>query len=46
MSDAHKNRGACEYLWFSLLLILILATSATHSPAPDTASALPDTATP
>jgi hypothetical protein len=40
MFDAHGSRAAHEYLWFALLLIVFLATSAVHSSGsgPDTAS--------
>jgi hypothetical protein len=31
MSDAHGRPNAREYLWFALLLIVVLATSAAHS---------------
>jgi hypothetical protein len=31
MSDAHGNPNAREYMWFALLLIVVLATSAAHS---------------
>jgi hypothetical protein len=31
MFDTHGKRGSREYLWFALLLIVVLATSAVHS---------------
>jgi hypothetical protein len=31
MNDARGNPNAREYLWFALLLIVVLATSAAHS---------------
>ncbi|MDB6084898.1 MAG: hypothetical protein JWN43_2779 [Gammaproteobacteria bacterium] len=40
MSDAHGRRATREYLWFALLLIVVLATYAVHSPGPDTARQL------
>jgi hypothetical protein len=46
VSDLQRNRSAHEYVWFALLLILILATSAVHAPAPDTASTLPESTAP
>jgi hypothetical protein len=44
--DTQRNRRAHEYVWFAVLLILVLATSAVRSPPPNTASMLPEVTSP